>query len=91
MKQMTLRDMDGETVRRIREISRKEGVSLNRAALRLLRAGSAASARGTDVGATPKKIGRALDRFIGTWSDKEADFMRRAEKEIERIDPEIWK
>lgn len=40
MKQLTVRGFDDELTRRIRQLASRKGISLNRAALRLLRRGA---------------------------------------------------
>ncbi len=86
MKQLTLRGFDPELERKIREISRREGISLNRAVLRLLRKGAGL---GNDSEAGDV-VGDALDRFIGTWSDAETREVMDAVKDFEVVDESLW-
>lgn len=68
MDQLTIRGFDAHLARRLRELARAEGISLNRAALKLLRRGA-----GLEDSAEPSRaVGTALDGLIGTWSDEEA-------------------
>jgi len=87
MNQLTIRGFDEELDKRIRELARKEGISLNRAALRLMRrgAGLGKSARGQDV------VGSTLDDLIGTWSDDQAREFMDAVDIFEQIDESMWK
>jgi hypothetical protein len=87
MKQLTIRGVSRDVERRIRAVARKEGVSLNKAALRLLQAAVDAPAPKENSG----KIGHSLDRFIGTMSDEEAAAIIEANKVFDVIDPELWK
>jgi len=64
MNQLTLRGIDKELARCISELARREHVSLNKAALLLMRRGAGLVESGTSSAA----IGNALDRFIGRWS-----------------------
>lgn len=64
MNQLSLRGFDKELARRIRELARRERVSLNKAALLLMRRGAGIGDEKTHAAA----IGGALDDFIGTWS-----------------------
>jgi len=87
MKHLSLRGFDAEMERRIREIARKEGISLNRAALLLLRRGSGLdrSRKSSEV------VGTTLDHLIGKWSsEEEADFLKGIAP-LEKIDRAFWK
>ncbi len=86
MKQLTIRGFDKEVEREIRELAAREGISLNRAALRLLR-------RGAGIGETDSGhnlIGSSLDHLAGTWSASESQQIAAVEEDFERIDPELW-
>ncbi len=87
MKQLTLRGIEGELELRLLDLSRREGISLNQAVLRLLRkaTGLDAPSHRDDV------IGSALDRFIGTWSAEEARQVNEAAEDFERIDESLWR
>ena len=87
MNQLTIRGFDEELDKRIRELARKEGISLNRAALRLMRrgAGLGESARDQYV------VGSTLDDLIGTWSDEDAREFMEAVDIFEQIDESMWK
>lgn len=60
MTQLTVRGFDAELERRLRSLAKRNGLSLNQAALLLMR-------RGAGMSATPpeKTIGSALARFTG--------------------------
>jgi hypothetical protein len=64
MDQLSLRSFDKELARRIKELARREHVSLNKAALLLMRRGAGL------VESSPSSmvVGDSLDRFIGRWS-----------------------
>ena len=85
MKQITLRGLDENTARTIQELADREGLSLNKAALRLLKSAAAAP------GGPGKRIGHALDRHFGTWTKAEKKEFDRAVAWFDRIDPEMWK
>jgi hypothetical protein len=59
-----LRNIDEELARRLSELARREHVSLNGAALVLMRRGAGLM----DSSRTSVVVGSALDRFIGRWS-----------------------
>ena len=87
MKQLSLRGFDPEVEKRIREIARKEGISLNRATLRLLRKG----ARLDNSGRSEAVVGNSLDHLIGKWSsEEEREFLQSIEP-LEQIDRSFWK
>lgn len=87
MKQLTIRGFDAPLERRIRQVARAEGISLNQAVLRLLRKGA-----GLDQAAgSSLAIGSALDDLIGTWSEQEARELDEAVRDFEHIDEELWR
>ncbi len=87
MRQMTIRGFDRRLERYLRELASERGISLNRAALAVLRRGAGLEPeqrRGRGVGA-------ALDRFVGCWSsDEEREFLAAIEP-LEQIDPDLWR
>lgn len=72
MKPITLRGLDDDTARTLRDLAEREGLSLNKAALRMLKSASASPS------GTGKRIGNALDRHFGTWTRKEKREFDRA-------------
>ncbi len=87
MNQLTLRGFDDELSDGIRRLAKREGISMNQAALRLLRKGAGIS-EDTD---SENTVGSSLDHLIGTWTQKEADEMDAALEEFENIDESLWK
>ena len=87
MNQLTLRGFDDELSDGIRRLAKREGISLNQAALRLLRKG-AGVVEDTDGENT---VGSSLDHLIGTWTQAEADEMDAALEEFEKVDESLWK
>ena len=87
MNQLTVRGFDDQLSASLRRLAKSEGISLNQAALKLLRKGAGLSdgAGGADV------VGSSLDHLIGTWTREEADEMDSALKEFETIDESAWK
>ena len=86
MNQLTVRGFDRELERRLRQLAQERGVSLNRAALLLLRrgAGLAPPQPGYEV------VGDSLDEFIGVWSEEEEQELLRSIDIFERIDESFW-
>ena len=66
MKQLTVRGFDHELAEHIRRLSKREGISLNQAALKLLRKGAGLS----DPTRRADMVGTSLDHLIGTWTDE---------------------
>ncbi len=87
MNQLTVRGFDDSLSSSLRRLARKEGISLNQAALRLLRQGAGLTSSG-DRG---NSIGSTLDHLIGTWTKEEADQIDSALQEFESIDEAAWK
>lgn len=87
MKQLTLRGFGPDLERKIRELARREGLSLNQAALHLMRRGAGLHNKepASDV------VGSSLDFLIGKWTDKEAEQVLRAIEDFERIDEQLWR
>ena len=87
MKQLTVRGFDDELTEHIRRLAKRDGVSLNQAALKLLRkgAGLADPTRKADI------VGSSLDHLIGKWTDEEAVEMEKALEEFEIVDETAWR
>ena len=87
MNQLTIRGFDDELADRIRGLARREGISLNRAVLRLLRRGAGLG----DGSSGPDTVGDSLDHLIGTWTAAEAAEMGRALEDLSQVDEAMWK
>ncbi|MFQ5528605.1 MAG: hypothetical protein ACE5GX_20415 [Thermoanaerobaculia bacterium] len=86
MNQLTLRGFDEPLERRLRELAREREISLNRAALILLRRGAGLEVSATATG----KVGDSLDSFVGVWSEAEEREFLESLSALEQIDPELW-
>ena len=87
MQQLSVRGFDKELARRLRELARREGLSLSKAALLLMRRG-AGLVESPEGAAT---VGDALDGFIGTWSaEQEAQLLASIES-LEAVDEALWR
>lgn len=84
--QLTVR-YDEALAREIEELARREGISRNQAALRLLRKG----ARLDEPDSAREAIGDSLDWFIGSWSDEQARELEEAIVDFERVDEDLWR
>ena len=86
MNQLTIRGFDDDLSASVRRLAKREGISLNQAALRLLRKGAGLTdgSRGSDV------VGSSLDHLIGRWTPAEADELDSALEEFGTVDEAIW-
>ena len=87
MNQLTVRGFDDELAERIQRLAKRDGTSLNQAALKLLRTGAGLA----DPGQGPDTVAPSLDHLIGTWSDDEAAELDAALEEFEVIDEAGWR
>ncbi|MCY3547058.1 MAG: hypothetical protein OXH51_13215 [Gemmatimonadetes bacterium] len=85
MKQLTIRGLGNELGRAIHRLANRDGTSLNRAAVKLLRRGA-----GLEEGSGANTVGSSMDHLIGTWSDAEADEFEQALRHFEAIDEAMW-
>ena len=86
MKQLTIRGFDPVLESEIRDLARRENISLNKAVLRILHRGLQRSEDGLKDGV----IGSSLDHLAGTWSEADGRVMDEVTKDFGRIDPELW-
>jgi hypothetical protein len=84
---LSLRGFDKELELRIRELARREGMSLNKAALLLLRRGAGL----LESGQSSAAVGDALDRFIGSWSAADERRLLESIAACETVDKALWK
>ena len=86
MHQLTIRGFDERLEKCLRQLAAERQISLNRAALALMRRGA-----GLSEGRDPSgQVGSGLDRFIGVWSDEDESELQRALEPFEQIDPGFW-
>ena len=76
---ISLRKLPEDVEKAILETSRREGISLNKATLRLLEERLHKPARNSD-----------FEEFFGTWSGAEADAFDAALAGMRQIDPADW-
>ena len=88
MTQLTIR-FGADLERHIRALAKRERLSLNQAAVRLLRKGAGMSQGEGSLAADT--VGDSLDDLIGTWSADEAAGMADALAVFERVDAELWR
>jgi hypothetical protein len=85
--QLTVRGLDPRLTAEIQKLARAKGISMNKAALSILARGA-----GLDLPATnERQIGRAIDRFVGIWTDVQARDFSRSTRSLEQVDEDFWK
>ena len=87
MKQITVRGFDDELAEAIRQLARRDGTSLNQAALKLLRRGAGLP----DGQGDGRNIGSALDDLFGSWTKDEADEFDDSLEVFETVDESAWR
>ena len=87
MDQLSIRGFDKELERKVRGLARRERLSLNKAALVLMRRG-AGLVESPDASAT---VGDALDSFVGRWSTRDERRFLQGVAACEAVDPDLWK
>jgi hypothetical protein len=84
--QLTLRGLEPDLQKCLQAVAREERISLNRAAIMLLRKGA-----GLDEGRKPADtIGHALDEHVGTWTEQEEREFLDSIASCEAIDSSMW-
>lgn len=86
LSQLTIRGFDEDVAARVRELARRERLSLNQAVMTLLR-----RATGLDEAARARGVGDALDHLAGTWTEADEREFTAALAPLERVDPDLWK
>jgi len=86
MHQLTIRGFDGELLRRLKVLADSEGLSMNQAALKLMRRGA-----GLERGGKSFAIGDAINKYAGVWTGDEAQEFDDAIRPFGQIDPDMWK
>ncbi|MFN0166011.1 MAG: hypothetical protein ACKV22_06235 [Bryobacteraceae bacterium] len=76
---ISLRNLPPEIEKAIKEVSRREGLSLNKATIRILETSVRKPVQNSD-----------FDEFLGTWSREEADAFDALLGEMRQVDPADW-
>ena len=87
MDQLTITGIDDELSACLRGMAERERISLNQAALKLLRKGAGL----TDGRKPTGPIGSSLDDLFGTWTEAEAKEFDSALQVFETVDEEAWR
>ncbi len=85
MHQLTIRGFDMELERHLRRVAGSLDLSLNKAALYLMRKGA-----GLEDEPSADVVGDSVDHLIGTWTAEDETEFRAAIRGFERIDEDLW-
>lgn len=88
MRQMTLRDIPDDIEKLARSEARRQGVSLNKAFLTLLRIST--QQKRTRTPSSEQKHDSRFSRFCGAWTDTEATEFDASLLQQRCIDNEMW-
>ncbi len=86
MNQLSIRGLDKELARRLREVARERDISLNKAAILLLRKGAGLDTTNRDTNV----VGESLDELIGCWTAEDEEEFLRSIGAFEQIDEALW-
>jgi hypothetical protein len=85
--QLSLRGFDKELERHLRGLARREGLSLNKAALLLMRRGA-----GLEHGTESRDVvGTTLDGLIGCWSAAQEKAFLDSIAVLDTVDESLWR
>ncbi len=84
--QLTIRGFDDELALRLRRLAEERDISLNKAALVLMRRGAGLGSSGDQANV----IGNSLDQFMGVWTEEDAAELQEAMRDFDRIDEDLW-
>ncbi len=92
MNQLTVRGFDDALIASLSQLAEREGISLSKAAVKLMRKGAGLIDGKVDGKARGGPVGNALDDLRGAWTKEEADaFNAVIEEAFEVIDEEMWR
>lgn len=85
MPDITLPNVDEETVSRLTEKARREGLSISTFLLKIIH-----RAVGTKEG-QKRRIYTDLDHLAGTWSAEETSAFLNSISDFEKVDDQLWR
>jgi hypothetical protein len=86
MNQLSIRGFDKELERRLREVAKERDISLNKAAILLLRKGAGLDTTNRCTNA----VGDSLDALIGCWTAEDEREFLKSIGAFERIEKVFW-
>jgi plasmid stability protein len=87
MDQLTVRGFDQALARRIKQVAKAHGVSLNQEAVMVLRQGAGLESAARQS----QRVGDSLNKLIGTWTHAETARFLESVRPLEKVDAEFWK
>jgi hypothetical protein len=85
--QITVRGLHPELAEALARLAKAEGLSLNKAALKLLARGAGL----TSESRSKTVIGTDLDSLFGTWTASEAQVFLESTRSLDEIEEGLWK
>ncbi|HHT9126151.1 MAG TPA: FitA-like ribbon-helix-helix domain-containing protein [Candidatus Brocadiia bacterium] len=85
MATMTVRGIDDEVAKLLKDQANSEGISVNALMLKMVKESLGIEKKGRT------KIYRDLDHLAGTWSEKDLKEFQKNVEDLEKIDKENWK
>lgn len=80
MATISVRGLDSDQIEALKDLARRQGISLNRLVLERLQDGRGSEGRPHED----------LDALAGTWSEWDAQDFAVAIAPLEQIDPDLW-
>lgn len=84
MNQLTLRGLDEALETKLKTLARERDISLNKAALLLLREGAGLTEPDVNV------VGDSLDQIIGSWTEEDEQTFLKTQTIFQTIDDDLW-
>lgn len=83
--QLTLRGFDPALERELHDVAAKRGISLNKAALLLMRRGAGIAEAG------PGMVTAALSKYAGSWGAADERKFRKTTADFDQVDEAFWR
>lgn len=85
MATMTVRGIDDEVAKLLKDQANSEGISVNALMLKMVKESLGIEKK------RRRKIYHDLDHLAGTWSEKDLKEFQKNVEDLEKVDKEIWK
>ncbi len=82
---LSVRNLDAEALRRLKNSAMEEGASVNSLVVRLIE-----TATGVRPEAPANRVYHELDALAGTWSEDDAEAFARAVAVLDQPDQALW-
>jgi lipocalin len=86
MANLSVRGVEEQSLRRLKQAAKRQGVSVNRLIADMLNAGTVSA-----PAAAKSVLHDDLDKLAGTWSAREAREFERTTASFEQIDEALWR